>query len=68
MKTPLPRIDTTGATDGDVPIYNGSSGDLEFGPLTPATIWIPLTAVTAGVPSLVWDSSFNLVLTEVPAP
>jgi hypothetical protein len=33
-----------------------------------ATIWIPLTAVGASGPELVWDGDDELILIEVPTP
>lgn len=65
-KLPLHRLDPSGASVGDVPTFDGTDYVPSSG--GGATIWIPLTAVTAGVPSLVWDGSYNLVLTEVPTP
>jgi hypothetical protein len=66
VKLPLHRLDTTGATVGDVPQFDGT--DYVPVPLSTSTIWIPLTAVGASGPELVWDGDDELILIEVPTP
>lgn len=66
-KVPLHRLDTTGATSGDVPIFNGV--DYTPGPITPGTIWVPVTTVDgSGNPTFVWDGNDELLMMEITTP
>lgn len=60
------QIEATGATDGDVPVFDADAGRLVMGPAGLGLGSVIVTVVN-GVPMLMFDDDSSPVTTEVPS-